>query len=101
MALTLTYRKPVIPVSAITGGRRIIEWKLTVGTYATDGVALAPSDVGMVEIDGVIGVNDCNGYTFEYDQTNDKLLAFASGGTQATNSADPNINDAVIWIIGS
>jgi len=101
MALTLSYSKPVIPVPAITGGRRIIEWTLTVGTYLTNGIALAPSDVGMVEIDGVIGVNGCNGYTFEYDQTNDKLLVFASGGTQATNDADPGVDSATIWIIGS
>ena len=92
MALTIDHTpRPWITVPSILNGRRAVVKKITIGEYLTDGLALAPSDVGMTEIDAVIPLRDHAGYSFSYDQTNDKLLVYTTAATQLGNGVNPSI----------
>ena len=59
-----------------TGEKRFVYATITFDTsYADGGEELVPGDVGMDHFDMVI-VTQKSGYTFEYDYTNEKLLAY-------------------------
>ena len=61
---------------------------VTIGTYATGGVSLAPSDVGLSRIVSVVAP-PASGYTFAYDYTNAKLKVFQ--GDNANAAAAPAV----------
>ena len=67
---------------------------LTLGTYATGGVSLTPAMVGLGSF---IGAPEffAQGYTFAYDSSAQKVLAFRSAGfTPAGTVAAPTITSA-------
>lgn len=60
-------------------------------SYATNGDTGFRAAAGLPTSMGTIiftHLRPQNGYTFVHDDTNDKLLAYVSGGTQVTNATD-------------
>lgn len=55
-------------------------------SYPTGGEALAPSALGMARFERVIAENK-SGYLFEYDYTNEKLLAYYADNDGASDGA--------------
>lgn len=71
MAVTVTR----IGVPNVAGNLRVGIFQLAFdASYPTGGEALTPADLGLSEIDVLIA-EPAGGYTFEYDHTNEKLLA--------------------------
>lgn len=82
MALSLANFKP-----GVSGNRRSNIVDVTFdSSYPTGGEALTPAQLGLISVDTVLADGKL-GYTFPYDRTNQKLLAF-NGTTQAANEAD-------------
>src|SRR3954464_9907861 len=74
----------------VFGNRRVVIADVTVGTYATGGVALTPSLVGLTTIEHVsVGSGNVSTtfYNTVWDRTNAKLIV-ASGAAQTANSTD-------------
>ena len=59
-------------------------------SYPTGGYALKPSSLGFSNNapDLIIEIDNGYGYGWRYDYTNQKLMAYASAGTQVTNATD-------------
>ncbi len=68
-------------------------------SYPTNGSALVPSDFGLTELHAVI-VNPVNGWTFSYDFTNQKLLAYSTAATQVTNATNMSTSSTQALVIG-
>lgn len=62
------------------GNRKQSRGTGNLGTYATGGVAVTPSQVGLGIIDSFI-VNPAGGYVFTYDPTAGKVLAYWTGAS--------------------
>jgi len=64
-------------------------------SYPTGGESLVPANIGLSVIDS-IRIDDKSGYTFEYDYTNQKVLAYRSAGftPAGTNAACAGTNGA-------
>lgn len=74
MALTISSLK-----RDIAGNKRMHSGLITFdSSYATGGEALTPENLGMHTIDH-IDVRSALGFTFDYDHTNAKLLAYCPG----------------------
>ena len=55
-------------------------------SYATGGESLVPAALGLDKFD-LVQASAVGGYTFAYDKTNKKLMAY-SGATQASKATD-------------
>ncbi len=74
----------------VYGNRKVVTVDTTINTYATGGIALAPADVGLSQIEHVsVGSGNVSTafYTTVWDRGNAKLMV-ASGAAQATAAAD-------------
>lgn len=74
----------------VFGNRRVVIADVTVGTYATGGIALAPSLVGLTTIEHVsVGSGNVSTafYNTVWDRANAKLIV-ATGAAQASNALD-------------
>ena len=60
---------------------------MNLGTYATGGVAVTPGQFGMQRLDDLV-VRPAGGYTFAFDKTNLKVLAYAA--VQIIHNATPS-----------
>jgi len=71
MALTLSTTVPTV-----RGVQKVWEGTVTFdSSYPTGGESFAPSDIGFVVFDRV-EVHPASGFVFEYDDDNDKILAY-------------------------
>lgn len=61
-------------------------------SYATGGKALLPSAFGLAGLD-FVDANPASGYTFRYDHTNAKLLAYRSGAANGVQVEESNAVD--------
>ena len=68
-------------------------------SYATGGLALSPAQLGMTQTDGIIAF-PATGYTFAYDATNSKLLAYSAAATEVTAKTDLHAVTAQVLAIG-
>ena len=85
MALTITRRHGPY----VIGDRREVIVDIAFdSSYATGGLALLPSAVGLAEIHFVDSGGTTAGGTTPYDYSAQKLLLFTSGSTQASNASD-------------
>lgn len=69
------------------GNRRLTQGTGNLGTYATGGIAVTATQVGLGAIDDLV-VMPAGGYVFEYDKTNGKVLAYDQKDPAAAGGAD-------------
>jgi hypothetical protein len=82
MALTISsLRKDV------AGNKRMHSGRITFdNSYPTGGEALAPGDIGLHVIE-TMQVISAAGYAFDFDYTNNKVLAYTQGATTGATAA--------------
>lgn len=86
--------------------RRIAHLKYTfTDSYATGGDAcdiVASFNPGLVAASGlIVDPIGQNGYRFQWDATNKKMLSYTSGGTQTTSSTDLSAVGAIDVLVYS
>lgn len=67
----------------IFGDKRIAIFDIALGTYAAGGLSLVPADVGLRTFDLVL-VSPAAGYSYTYDSTAKKIVAFRSPAQTST-----------------
>jgi hypothetical protein len=65
------------------GSRMMTRGTGNLGTYATNGVAIAASDVGLGRVDDIM-IDPAGGYVFEYVKSTGKVKAYQSAGAGVT-----------------
>ena len=103
---TSTRRPGSSIVRAIYNGRdlRMIPFTFTMSnSYATGGdtTASAALPTNAYSVLLWVDIMPKNGYQFQWDATNDKVLAYSSGGTQVTSTTDLSAIGAiraVAWV---
>lgn len=73
------------------GSRRQTFGTGNLGTYASGGVAVSPTQVGLGVIDSLT-IDPAGGYTFFYDASSGKVLAYISAGTVAAPTITTTTN---------
>lgn len=68
-------------------------------SYPTGGEALTKAQLGLTAINTVFAI-PASGYTFAYDATNSKLLAYSTAGTEVSNTTDLHTLAATVIAIG-
>src|SRR5881227_2126022 len=72
----------------IVGDRRETSSDVTIGTYATGGLAYTPALFGMAARVDILDVGPTSGYVFETDYTNKKVKAYYQTDPAAAGGAD-------------
>lgn len=74
-------------------GRALTITEVSVGQYATNGIAVAASDVGLRQIDVIVPVVGSGGYTVAWDRANSKIKVHQQPGVAAAG-AHPEVPNA-------
>lgn len=83
MAVTVTITKrDKIAQSKVAFGTVLLD-----SSYPTNGEACAQKVLGIGDIDFIAFTNQ-NGYVAQYDKANEKIVMYASAGTEVTNTTD-------------
>lgn len=62
----------------VIGDRREVSSDITIGSYATGGLAYTPNNFGLTSRVDILDVSPRGGYVFETDYTNKKIKAFVT-----------------------
>lgn len=82
----------------VTGDRQIRTGTISLGTYATNGVAVTKANFDLPVVLNHLEVDPSAGYLFEFDKTNSKVKAFRQKDPAAAGGADialPEVANAV------
>jgi len=80
-------------VRTINGVRTVIEGTIALdSSYPTGGESITAASLGLVRIDDMI-IGNKSGYSFEWDATNSKLLAYQGDNTNAAAAPAVQVPD--------
>lgn len=91
MAVTVANQTPIK-----AGNKKIVLQTIAFdSSYPTNGEALTIKQLGLTYEADQILIMPFNGYTFKYDKTNAKVLAYGSAGNEVANTTDLSALTAV------
>lgn len=76
---------------SVIGDRKAVDATITytgATSYATGGIAIAASDLGLVQLDGIEVIGAAGG-SARYDQVAGKMVLNVVAGTEVANAGDP------------
>lgn len=82
------------------GGANAVVADVTFDTqYPTGGEDITPTQLGITALDTILAEKS-GGYSFEYNHTTKKLIAYVAAGTEVVDTTDIHTVTARITVIG-